>query len=455
MQRGFQEEEVFESSDKDDEKDSDVRVNIEIDLQSISSFVRKYSDASLKMWNRAQRVSMEGGDLEGDEVNNFLHDVLKKWHEFRCLRDKSALVKAQTKMAVADLKKVIFSAQPGEIQDHQVLTKQYWVRFIELMKKVEITNKVVSPEAAFEFFAGKLFDPSDSKASVSDQSDKNIYMESPKQRHHRLTTEVEVFERSLTDFLTKKQSVITKLDQTTVASMSKDLSIISSQLVELSKKLSSDNPQLNKSLECLGAGLTVSSSNDATEPAVFTLLKSADSVPGKTRTLDKLNKRLATLEKVVGESDEADTMNSLELLSHLEMLADPSKMEVLERRVNSLSQNLDRLKRNRNMLKYVLTTRHSEKRDKLLEKMSKWDSNVNKLPAIIDNLKNQQPINVQTAEVVGQANKLEGQQKVLISTLKESKCLLSSVLKNISMNMERIQANVNSLEERISRVTNR
>jgi len=454
MERGFQEEEVFESSDRVDEKDNDVRVNIEIDLKSISSFVRKHSDASLKMWKRAQRVNMKEGDLEGDEVNNFLHDVLKRWHEFRCPKDKSALVKAQTKMAVADLKKVIFSAQPGEIQDDQVLTKDYWIKFIEQMKKIEITDKVVPPETAFEFFAGKVFDPADSKAKGTGKSAKNVFTESPVQRHHRLMTEIEVFKNSLTDFLTEKQSALTELKRTTVTSMSKDLSIMNSQLVKLAKNLPVGEELDNKSLDTLGADMSVSSSLKATEPAIFTLLKRTDSVSGKARTLNNIEDRLGTLEKLVGEPEEENTMSTIEILSDLEMLSDPSKMDVLERRINSLTQNLDRLKRNRHLLKYVLTKRHSEKRDKLLEKMSKWDSNINKLPAIIENLKKQQPYNVQTAELVGQVNSLECQQKVLSSSLKESKYLLSSVLKSISLNTERIQANVNSLEERISRLTN-
>jgi len=443
------EEEVFESKDDVDENDSDIKVNVEIELKSISSFVRKYPDKSLKMWKR-QRANMEKGNLEGPEVNNFLHDVLKKWHEFRSPKDGSTLFKAQTKKAVADLKKVIFSAQPGEILNQQVLTEEYWVNFINQMKNVEICDAKVSPISAFETFAGKLFDPADTGALTRGIDNANI--ETPLQRHQRLESEIAVFEHTLTEFLDEKESPITERDRTTLASMIEDLSRMSSDLGGLTKHLNdkSQSPQDSNLSSELDNDLAMSRSYEATEPAVFTLLKSGG---GDTLQVKKLDDRLTKLEGVLGESSKDFTVTSLKELSNLDLLVDPSKFEAIERRINGLSQHLERLKtKNSHLLKFVLTKRASEKPDKLLERMSEYDKNINKLPLIMDRLQRQQPINVQIAGAVGQINTLQAQQKVLSSTLEESKHLLTSVLKNISLNMEKIQANVSSLEGRISRL---
>merc|ERR1719419_2164138 len=396
------------------------------------------------MWKR-QRNNMEEGYLRGDEMDDFLHGVLRRWHEFRYPREKSTLRKAQTKQAVADLKKVIFSAQTAEIQDQTVLMEDYWMRFIDQMKRVEISDEAVSPVTAFETFAGKMFDPADANAVDPKIVRSN---ETPLQRYHRLTSEINEFKNTLADFLEQKES--SEVEQTTVQSLSKDLSTMSNEFEELSKHLleNSKKPHDSRQLSELGDDLAMSGSWEATEPAVFTLLKSTG---GKPFELKNLQERLTNLESVLGQPGNDFKMSSLEKLSNLDVLVDPSKMNTIENRIKAISLHLDRPKRVNIMLK-IGRTKRSPQPDELLSKMSNYDKIMGELPKIIERLQKQQAINSQTAGFVGQVNTLDSQQKVLSSSLEESKFLLTSVLKNISLNMQQIKANVSSLEGRISRL---
>merc|ERR1719317_518327 len=167
-----------------------------------------------------------------------------------------------------------------------------------------------------------------------------------------------------------------EVDRATVKSLSKDLSTMSSELEELTRHL----------LSGLGDDLAMSGSWEATEPAVFTLLKSSG---GETFEVKNLDERLTNLEGVVGEPGNDFKMSSLQKLSDLDVLVNPSKMKSVETRIKALSQHLDRLKRSSHMLKYVLTKRTSEKPDKLLNKMSRWDKIINELPSIINRLQTQ------------------------------------------------------------------
>jgi len=445
MQRFHQDEELFETKEEVDKKDDGVKVlNVEIELKSISSIVKQYPDISMEMW-RYKRNNMDEGFLRGDEMDDFLHGVLKKWHEFRYPREKSTLRKAQTKQAVGDLKKVIFSAQTAEIQDQTELREEYWMRFIDQMKRVEISDEAVSPVTAFETFAGKMFDPADANAV-----DPKIVRssETPSQRYHRLTSEIKEFKNTLADFLEQKESA--EVDRTTVQSLSKDLSTMSKELEELSKHLleNSKKPNDSRQLSELGDDLALNDSWEATEPAVFTLLKSTG---GESFELKNLQERLTNLESVIGQPGNDFKMSSLEKLSNLDVLVNPSKMDAIENRINALTQQLDRPKRVNVMLKIVMAKRSPEP-DELLNRMSRYDKIMGKLPKIIERLQKQQAINSQTAGFVGQVNTLDAQQKVLSSSLEESKFLLTSVLKNISLNMQQIKANVSSLEGRISRL---
>merc|ERR1719419_1829067 len=317
------------------------------------------------MWKR-QRNNMEEGYLKGDEMDDFLHGVLRRWHEFRYPRDKSTLRKAQTKQAVADLKKVIFSAQTAEIQDQTVLKEEYWMKFIDQMKRVEISDEAVSPVTAFETFAGKMFDPADANAIDPKIVRSN---ETPLQRYHRLTSEIKEFENTLAGFLEKKES--SEVERTTVESLSKDLSTMSKEFEELSKHLleNSKKPHDSRQLSELGDDLAMNNSWEATEPAVFTLLKSTGGEPFE---LKNLQERLTNLESVLGQPGNDFKMSSLEKLSNLDVLVDPSKMNTIENRIKAISLHLDRPKRVNIMLK-IGRTKRSPQPDELLSKMSNYD----------------------------------------------------------------------------------
>merc|ERR1719320_1478406 len=66
------------------------------------------------MWARAQRHNQrECLQSEGD-IQNFLHEFLKKWWEYCNPYDRVSVTKTQTENAVKELKKAVLSNQPED-----------------------------------------------------------------------------------------------------------------------------------------------------------------------------------------------------------------------------------------------------------------------------------------------------------------------------------------------------
>jgi len=212
---------VYESAVKQEEEPlGDIPVRIEIDVRSLSSFVQSKPDTLEKMWDEAQNDNTnEDGILQGDELNNFLHDVLKKWYEFYSPREESKLVKAQTRSAVGEFKQLISSSCGGSSQldvETMVLSRKQLMQFNGQMKEKSFDREDVSVMTAFDTLAGKVFEPSDSGSVIPGakggveilyQNFKNHLMETPIQKYRRLKSEIDTFKDSLRELADKKRGI--------------------------------------------------------------------------------------------------------------------------------------------------------------------------------------------------------------------------------------------------------
>jgi len=208
MLPGAQKMQIFESPGRQEEEPfTDIPVSIEVDVKSISAFVKKHTDTLDKMWDENQLKV-----LTGDDLSNFLHNVLKKWYESYNPNEKRALVKAQTKAAISDFRKLIASSC-GLGDFISEIDRDTWMKFIEQMKQREFSDEDIPATIRFETLAGKIFEPSDSGSAIPSvrrgvdivyQNRKDPSMETPIQKYRRLKSEVDSFRESLKDFAEKK-----------------------------------------------------------------------------------------------------------------------------------------------------------------------------------------------------------------------------------------------------------
>jgi len=464
--------EVFESPEKKDtERVADVLVDIEIDLNSISSFLRVYPDAPMKIWERALRYHREKGYLQSEEdVNNFLHDFLNKWWEYQNPGERTIVKKVQTATAVKELKKAVLANRPeDEVKDDQgCLSKETWRRFIEHMKKSGGKAGSAPRITKFESFAGKVFAPiatSGAKKSleITYKSVPDKLTETPIQKYRRLKAEISEFAASLKEINAKDNAAP---DVPTAASISEDLSKLSAILSQSVNNIpaQSNNGESASGGEYLQSELSShfakARTQPSVEPAVFSLRSEATTHCVETATLMKLDERLSKLEKIFCQEEiteietKGDALSSIDYInSQMDILGEPGKAKDIEEKVKSLNGQLDLLTKSLEK-KSQVPLGMSKRTTKLLDKMPIWDKASTQLPIIVDRLKNLRELNVDAAGVSDQVSKIKEQQETLSATLDEDKNLLKKVFEAFSSNVEEIHASVKSLDERIASLTN-
>lgn len=458
---GRQQEETFASPERIDEKDTDedVMISVEVDLKSVATFLDKNPEVAKQAFDRAQKEKVDRsslGTLEGTDFNNFLHDFLKSWWQFHNPKEKTTLVKAQTKQAVADLKKAIFSASP-DVQDGRLLTRDQWKRFIERIKIGQVEHETISPLKAFETFAGKVFDPSDTgnKVEGDRQGVQIVYsgsngmpIETPIQKYRRLKTEIKAFESALAQLASKSEAGADPTT-TTVAQISKDLLQMNTLLSEqagASTLLFEDNLSELNSMKTLNDQL-VKTTGKEKAPAVYSLFSGSGN---NSSRLTALENRLANIERIMGTSADTDAMTTIASLSaKLDVLGDPAKLQEIRKTVQTLTEHLETLKKEKKKVDPILAKQKNEKVDKLFTMMSRWDKAALQLPVVVERLKSLQLLNAEASGVVDLMNTLDQQTKTLAQALSEDRELLSQVSKTLATNSERIAQNIESLDSRI------
>jgi len=481
---------IFESAAKQEEDPiGDIPVRIEIDARSISSFLKTQPDALEKMWDKAQHLnSNEDNLLRGDQLNDFLHDILKKWYEFYRPREEAKLVKAQTRAAVGEFKQLI-SSSCGESDmielDKWVLSKDNLLQFIEEMKQKKFQHEDVSITKAFETLKGKVFDPTDSGSAIPSKNGvdvlyrnyKNHLMETPIQKYCRLKNEVIKFHESLSKLSGQKSKLKSISDVDPVSKAKNDLGELSELLVGKPTEIPEDNEQYSFAASDLlfsnvNSYLEGTSTQGKREPSDFVLYSKGSFDEEQTAELNKLANRLENLEKISGASNEAiytkDAMTLIHFLSkHLNWVADLAKIKDLQDQVNWLINEVDQSKAKTQMSLEVEQSTKSKTQmlskrlkpsdrwriaqvEMMFEAKSTWDKAAEQLPMAIDRLKNLQQLNMEASGVVQQVNELGARQTNLSETLAEDQQLLKSMYKRLVSNTENIRANVKSLDERIS-----
>lgn len=454
-----QKEETWTSPERTDEKDTDgdVMISIEVDLKSVADFLERQPEVAKQAFDRAQKEKVDrttAGTLEGDDFNNFLHDFLKKWWEFRNPKEKTTLIKAQTKQAVADMKKTIFSANT-DVQDGRALTWDQWKNFNEKIKMGQVEHESVTPLRAFETFAGKVFDPSDTGNSVkAAQGVQIVYsgssgmdIETPIQKYRRLKSEIKSFESALAH-LSQQSDAGADPTSTTVAQLSKDLSQMNSLLSEqagASALLFEDNISAIDTVKVLNEQLVATDKENT--PAVYSLYSGSGN--SSTR-LTALENRLANLERIMGTSTNVDALATVaSLSSKLDILGDPAKLQEIRKTVQTLTEYLETLKKDKKKVEPILAKQKNEKVDKLFTMMSRWDKAALQLPVVVERLKSLQLLNAEASGVIDLMNTLDQQTQTLTQALSEDRGLLIQVSKTLAANSERIAENIASLDARI------
>lgn len=478
---GAQNIQIFESAVKQEEEPlNDIPVRIEIDVRSLSSFVKNQPDTLEKMWDQVQNGNInEDSILSGDELNNFLHDILKKWYEFHSPREESKLVKAQTTSAVGEFKKLISSSRGDsrEVDVHKmVLSKNQLMQFVEQMKQKSFDREDVSVTTAFQTLVGKVFEPSDSGSAIPSAKEggveilyrnfKNHLMETPIQKYRRLKSEVNSFQDSLRVLADKKVELNSMSGMGSASDANNDLGKLSELLMATSGELPEDSRQSSFAhsdllFRNLSSRFEEASNQGAGEPPVFSLFSKGSLDGEQTTMIEKLETRLTNLEKISGASSEAiytdDAMSLIEYLSmRLNVLGDPAKILSLEQKVSKLNEELEQIKANTQTsskrVQPILARHRIAKVETMFEMMSTWDKAAVQLPIVIDRLKNLQQLNMEATGVVGQVNALRAQQTSLSQTLSEDRRLLQSLSERLVSSTEKIRENVKSLDERILRL---
>jgi len=492
-------QEVFESAVKQEEDPPirDIPVRIEIDVRSISSFVKAEPDTLIKMWDEVQHDNInEDKLLRGDQLNNFLHDILKKWYKFYRPREKARLVKSQTRAAVGEFKQLI-SATCEESNmidfDTWVLSKKHLSHFVEQMKQRKFDREDVSITKAFEFLAGKVFEPTDSGAAVPSarqgesaergvdvlyQNFKNPLIEPPIQKFRRLESEVSKFQASLRELANQKEAMNNGSTKVSVSNAKSDLGKLSDLVLAVPGEQPDDSRQLSFTasdllFSKLSSHLEGGRSQAGREQSEFSLFSKGSLESEQNSEIKNLETRLENLEKISGKPFiPKDAMTTIAILSQpLNVLADSAKLQSLEQQVSKLIKELDQLKSKSNpkmthkrlqpgdRKKLTRLVPPAERKkiarvEMMFKKMSTWEKAAEQLPIAIERLQNLQHLNMEASGVVEQVNTLREQQATLTETLADDRRLLQSVYKRLVSSTEKIRANVKSLDDRILKLKN-
>ncbi|KAG2391741.1 hypothetical protein C9374_013226 [Naegleria lovaniensis] len=190
--------------------------------------------------------------------------------------------------------------------------------------------------------------------------------------------------------------------------------------------------------------------NQATiDDGTFALSKSSVE-DEETYKILRLEKRLALLEKLVGNGEESfpgETSSIESVLSSLEKklnMLDPFLLQSLESRVKFISKELDTISTSENHSSF-----NSEKVDSLFQKVSKWDELAKQVPMIVSRLQTLKIVHDEAIYFAGTVTKLKEQQEELMDLLHGNEDVLANFNQNFAENLTIINNNMKSLQERI------
>ncbi|KAJ2630435.1 hypothetical protein H4R22_002669, partial [Coemansia sp. RSA 1290] len=196
--------------------------------------------------------------------------------------------------------------------------------------------------------------------------------------------------------------------------------------------------------------------------------------------ISAFEQRIATLEKLIGANSTLMTEDSFvghnlvetvaRLRQQIEILADPQRVEGIQRRVKQMLVEMDRLEL-ANMQANKAATEASEGKgtnatvrldpgtikrvDELYEKMSNIDSLIELAPTTARRLQSLSKLHAEAAEAVSRISRMENEQGSISEELATMKEVAASLKSSIAENSETLKANVGHIDSRIAALNER
>lgn len=345
----------------------------------------------------------------------------------------------------------------------------------------EIEEKSLNPSKSYKFFEEIILNPKSSgnrsrrKSTIyqitTDSKNHNLD-ESPYEKFQRLKHEVETFVSEMENLASSNKKLHSE-STSYYRDMLKQSQQLEQQLNDLKERnhilpevLSIDEKEPSASQVLLSAetvhqelGILFENQQNErpyTSNSLNALTKSSEEQDREDMSkILKLEKRLALLEKLVGNGDEPLPVDSTKIsysiegaLSSLEKklnMLDPFFLQSLESRVKFISKELDSISSSENLGIGF----NSEKVDRLYQKVRKWDELAMQVPMIVSRLQTLKIVHDEAIYFAGTVTKLKEQQEELMELLHGNADVLENFNQNFSENLAIINNNMKSLQERI------
>ncbi|XP_071803203.1 dynactin subunit 2-like isoform X1 [Asterias amurensis] len=226
-----------------------------------------------------------------------------------------------------------------------------------------------------------------------------------------------------------------------------------------------------KNLSVQSSGATPSKSGQATKDGCITYELHYTPEQAKFSQLSKvaeLEQRLAGLEAVIGEDPKklsfitADTtsktlMGAVSQLQTQMNLLDPVQVDHVDARIQSLLQHLNQVKEKKKTAEEAgkeskeLSDSMEIKISELYDMVEKWDGIADTVPSVVERLQALKDLHEQALQFSQALSHLDTAQQQLTSNLNNQDTLLKELRDSFGANMAAIQANCQSLEERMSK----
>jgi len=456
---------------------------IDINVRSISSFVKKEPDTIVNIWNQFQNGNLQDGKiLRGTKLNNFLHEFIAKWWEFHSPKEGAKLYKMQTRSAIRELKQLI-SFSPGQTglgKSHRFdLSKQELMRFVEEMKQFTAENSRV--KTVFDASPKPAFVRRDSGIRPSLSGTRRVFakkginvlckffrtpvMETPMQKYERLKSEINTFNDSFREFADNKLAANTRSGKLVVTGTEKELYEISEILTE-TLGVSSEDSRKSKFtpnellLESLSSHQGYQIDQEEKNPTLYNLFSKPCLDGGQIQEIKILEEQLAQIEKIFSMTSDAiytkDAMWVIDFLSNrINVLGDRKKIILLDTKVTKLEKELQQMdskgQTSNKRLKAAAARKKIERVEKIIGILSTWDKAAEQLETVATRLEQLLWLNIEASEAMWQVKTYRTSKNTFFDNFdtEEDRLLLQSVVRNLVSRTNEIAQKATTLEERL------
>jgi len=479
---------TFESVKEKEDAFGHFAFKIDINVRSISAFVKNQPDTIVNIWNQFQSGDVwDEKILRGTKLNNFLHEIIAKWWEFHSPKEGAKLYKMQTRSAIRELKQLIsFSpGQAGLVNSHRCdLSKQELMRFIEEMKQFTAENSQVktvfeaSPKPAFVRRDSGIRPSLGATRRVIAKKGINVLckvfrtavMETPMQKYERLKSEINTFNDSFRDFADNKLAANTRSGKLVVTGTEKELYEIS-ELMTQTVGVSSEDSRKSKYtpnellLESLSSHQDYQNVQEENKATVYNLFSKACLDGGQIQEIKTLEEQLVQIEKIFSMTSDAiytkDAVWVIDFLStRLNVLGDRKEIILLDTKVTKLEKELQWMdskgQTSNERLKPAAARERIERVEKIIGILSTWDKAAEQLETVATRLKQLLWLNMEASEAMWQVKTYRTSKNTFFDNFdtEEDRLLLQSVVRSLVSRTNEIAQKATTLEERLLHLRN-